>query len=158
MRATTLILVSSRRMGMEKAQATGTAPSGEESGKRDQPPTFKELPRTVSILVLVAVFLAILMGAMDGLVVATVLPTIALDLHQVSGVTFVAGAYLISSTIAIPIFARLSDIASRRNVFIAGLAVFIAGSALAGLSQNLTELIVFRAVQGPEEEASSPSP
>ncbi|MDA4123729.1 MAG: MFS transporter, partial [Thaumarchaeota archaeon] len=92
--------------------------------------------------------LAILMGAMDGLVVATVLPTIALDLHQVNGVTFVAGAYLISSTISIPIFARLSDITSRRNVFIAGLAVFIVGSALAGLSQNLSELIVFRALQG----------
>jgi MFS family permease len=101
-----------------------------------------------SILVLAGVFFAILMGAMDGLVVATVLPTIAKDLNQVNGVTFVAGGYLISSTISIPIFARLSDVASRRNVFLAGLGVFIAGSALAGLSQNLTELIVFRAIQG----------
>src|ERR1700733_10116915 len=109
---------------------------------------FVELPRVASILVLVAVFFAILMGAMDGLVVATVLPTIALDLHQVNGVTFVAGAYLISSTISIPIFARLSDIASRRNVFLIGLTIFIVGSALAGLSQNLSELIVFRGVQG----------
>ncbi|MDA4116799.1 MAG: MFS transporter [Thaumarchaeota archaeon] len=109
---------------------------------------FVELPRIASILVLVAVFFAILMGAMDGLVVATVLPTIALDLHQVNGVTFVAGAYLISSTISIPIFARLSDIASRRNVFLTGLTIFIVGSALAGLSQNLSELIVFRGLQG----------
>jgi EmrB/QacA subfamily drug resistance transporter len=99
-------------------------------------------------LVLAGVFLAILMGAMDSLVVATVLPNIALDLHQVDGVTFVVSAYLISSTISIPIFARLSDIASRRNVFIAGLTIFIVGSALAGLSQNLTELIIFRGMQG----------
>jgi EmrB/QacA subfamily drug resistance transporter len=85
---------------------------------------------------------------MDTLVVATVLPTIAIDLHQVSGVTFVAGAYLIASAISIPIMSRLSDIFSRRNVFLVGLGVFIAGSALSGLSQNLTELIAFRALQG----------
>ncbi len=115
--------------------ATGTSPFG-------------SLREVSAILVLVAVFFAILMGAMDSLVVATVLPTIALDLHQVDGVTFVVSAYLISSTIAIPIFARLSDIGSRRNVFIAGLLIFIVGSALAGLSQNLTELIVFRGLQG----------
>jgi EmrB/QacA subfamily drug resistance transporter len=99
-------------------------------------------------LVLVGIFFAILMGAMDALVVSTVLPTIAGDLHQVNGVTFVVSGYLVSSTIAIPIFGRLSDISSRRNVFLTGLAIFIAGSALAGLSQNLTELIIFRSVQG----------
>ncbi len=109
---------------------------------------FGGLSEISALLVLVGVFFAILMGAMDSLVVATVLPTIARDLHEVDGVTFVVSAYLISSTIAIPIFARLSDIASRRNVFLAGLVIFIVGSALAGLSQNLTELIVFRGVQG----------
>ena len=109
---------------------------------------FGSLSEGTAILVLVAVFLAILMGAMDSLVVATVLPRIAVDLHQVNGVTFVVSAYLISSTISIPIFSRLSDITSRRNVFLTGLVVFIAGSACAGLSQNLTELIVFRGIQG----------
>jgi EmrB/QacA subfamily drug resistance transporter len=109
---------------------------------------FSGMSRITEIFVLAAVFLAILMGAMDSLVVATVLPVIANDLNQVDGVTFVVSAYLISSTISIPIFARLSDITSRRNVFVAGLAIFIVGSALAGLSQNLTELIVFRGMQG----------
>ncbi|MGA9838821.1 MAG: MFS transporter [Thermoplasmata archaeon] len=111
-------------------------------------PNSRGLTGITAVLVLVGVFLAILMGAMDSLVVATVLPTIAFDLHQVNGVTFVVSAYLISSTISIPIFARLSDIASRRNVFLAGLTMFIVGSALAGLSQNLGELIVFRGIQG----------
>ena len=106
------------------------------------------LSKFASSLVLVGIFFAILMGAMDALVVATALPTIATDLNQVNGVTFVAGAYLISSTISIPLFSRLSDISSRRNAFLVGLSVFIVGSALAGLSQNLTELIAFRAVQG----------
>ena len=99
-------------------------------------------------LVLVGIFFAILMGSMDALVVSTVLPTIASDLHQVDGVAFVVSGYLVSATIAIPIFSRLSDISSRRNVFLVGLAIFIAGSALAGLSQNLTELILFRSLQG----------
>jgi len=106
------------------------------------------LSKFASTLVLVGIFLALLMGGMDALVVATVLPTIAGDLHQVSGIAFVAGAYLIASAISIPILSRLSDMSSRRNVFLLGLALFIGGSALAGLSQNLTELIVFRAVQG----------
>jgi EmrB/QacA subfamily drug resistance transporter len=111
-------------------------------------PKVLSLSEVAGVLVFIGVFLAILMGAMDALVVATVLPTIAGDLHQVNGITFVVSAYLISSTISIPIFARLSDITSRRNVFLMGLGVFIVGSALAGLSQNLTELIVFRGVQG----------
>ena len=106
------------------------------------------LTGVTGILVLVGVFFALLMGGMDALVVSTVLPNIASDLHQVDGVTFVVSAYLISSTLAIPIFARLSDISSRRNVFLAGLSIFIVGSALAGISQNLGELILFRGIQG----------
>jgi|HubBroStandDraft_1064217.scaffolds.fasta_scaffold00913_9 EmrB/QacA subfamily drug resistance transporter len=113
-----------------------------------KPSPFGELSRRAAIVILVAVFAAILMGAMDSLVVATVLPTIAKDLNQQTGVAFVVSAYLVSSTISIPIFSRLSDITSRRNVFIAGLSVFIVGSALAGLSQNLSELILFRGIQG----------
>ncbi len=57
-------------------------------------------------------------------------------------------AYLITSTVAVPIFAKLSDLFDRKRIFIAGLGLFIAGSILAGLSQTFTELVVFRAVQG----------
>jgi EmrB/QacA subfamily drug resistance transporter len=134
------------------------APSGPEGATVLRPPASEDngppsarllsLGQPAGVLVLVGVFFAILMGAMDGLVVSTVLPTIATDLHEEAGVAFVVSGYLIASTIAIPIFARLSDIASRRNVFLVGLAVFIVGSMLAGLSQNLGELIVFRSVQG----------
>jgi len=132
---------------MVAAKRTEVAAEGPCSRSVEDPPRAALTPLSRT-LVLCGIFLAVLMGAMDGLVVGTVLPTIAVDLHQVNGVTFVVSAYLVSSTIAIPIFARLSDISSRRNVFLAGLAVFIAGSALAGLSQNLTELIVFRGIQG----------
>ena len=101
------------------------------------------------LLVTIGILLALLMGALDNFVALTALPKILIDFGQpnTSGV-FVISAYVIASTVAIPLFAKLSDLWSRRNVFLGGLTVFIAGSVLSGLSQNLTELIVFRAVQG----------
>ncbi|HEV2316136.1 MAG TPA: MFS transporter [Thermoplasmata archaeon] len=106
------------------------------------------LSARAEIVVFVGLFLGLLMGSLDNFVVLTALPNIVGDLGQPNGVTFVVSAYLISSTIAVPIFAKLGDILSRRNVFLAGLGIFIAGSALAGQSQNLGELIVFRGIQG----------
>jgi EmrB/QacA subfamily drug resistance transporter len=100
------------------------------------------------LLVVVGILLALLMGALDSFVVLTALPTILNQFHQPNSGTFVISAYVIASTTGIPIFAKLSDLWSRRNVFLGGLAIFIVGSVLAGLSQNLSELIVFRAVQG----------
>ncbi|HEV2429514.1 MAG TPA: MFS transporter, partial [Thermoplasmata archaeon] len=107
----------------------------------------KELNRA-AILVVLGIFLSLLMGALDNFVVLTALPNIVTDLHQPTGITFIVSAYLIGATVSVPIFAKLSDLLSRRDIFLAGLVVFIAGSALAGLSQNLDELIAFRGVQG----------
>jgi len=100
------------------------------------------------VLIVVGILLALLMGALDNFVALTALHTILVQFGQVNGGTFVISAYVIASTISIPIFAKLSDLWSRRNVFLGGLAIFIVGSVLSGLSQNLTELILFRAVQG----------
>ncbi|MCI4327440.1 MAG: MFS transporter [Thermoplasmata archaeon] len=99
-------------------------------------------------LVVVGILAALLMGALDNFVVLTALPQIVTELGQPNGVTFVVSAYLISSTVAIPIFAKLSDLYSRRNVFVLGLVIFILGSLASGISQNLNELIAFRAIQG----------
>jgi EmrB/QacA subfamily drug resistance transporter len=99
-------------------------------------------------LVVAGIFLAILLAGMDALVVATVLPKIGASLGNSDDLTFVSSVYLIASTISIPIFSRLSDLSSRRNVFLIALAIFIGGSAIAGLSQNLGELILFRGIQG----------
>jgi MFS family permease len=126
--------------------STGTNGSG--GATAPEGPSGGTLSGIAAVLVIVGIFFAVLMGSMDSLIVATVLPAIAGDLHQSTGVAFVVGAYLIASTIAIPIFARLSDLGSRRNVFLAGIAIFMAGSVLAGLSQNLTELVLFRGIQG----------
>jgi EmrB/QacA subfamily drug resistance transporter len=89
-----------------------------------------------------------LMGALDEFVVLTALPIILTQFHSPNSGTFVISAYVIANTAAIPIFSKLSDLWSRRNVFLSSLVVFIVGSMLAGISQNLTELIIFRAIQG----------
>ncbi|MGA8537806.1 MAG: MFS transporter [Thermoplasmata archaeon] len=107
-------------------------------------------PPTVEfeLVVTIGILLALLMGALDNFVALTALPTILSQFHQPNSGTFVISAYVIASTTSIPIFAKLSDLWSRRNVFLGGLAIFIVGSVLSGVSQNLSELILFRAVQG----------
>jgi EmrB/QacA subfamily drug resistance transporter len=108
----------------------------------------KKVAATFEVLVVVGILLALLMGALDQFVVLTALPSILGQLGQPNSGTTVVTAYIITSTIAIPIFGKLSDLWSRRNVFLGGLVIFVVGSMLSGLSQSLTELIVFRAVQG----------
>ena len=100
------------------------------------------------LLIIVGILLALLMGALDNFVALTALPTILEQFHTPNSGTFVISAYVITSTAGIPLFAKLSDLWSRRNVFLGALIVFMVGSVFSGLSQNLTELIVFRAVQG----------
>jgi EmrB/QacA subfamily drug resistance transporter len=104
--------------------------------------------RRTELLVVVGILLALLMGALDQFVVLTALHAIVTDFGQPNSGTTVVSTYIITSTVAIPIFGKLSDLWSRRNVFLGGLAIFIVGSALAGVSQSLPELIAFRAVQG----------
>ncbi|HTT15770.1 MAG TPA: MFS transporter [Thermoplasmata archaeon] len=110
-----------------------------------------EVSRRFEILVVLGIMLALLMGALDQFVVLTVLTAqrgILAEFGQPNSGSLVITAYLIPSTIAIPVFGKLSDLWSRRNVFIGGLVIFMAGSMLAGLSQSLNELIAFRALQG----------
>ena len=122
--------------------ATGTSGPTASNGSQAAPsPRFE-------LLIIVGILLALLMGALDNFVALTALPTILTQFGQPNSGTFVISAYVIASTASISIFAKLSDLWSRRNVFLGALTVFIVGSILSGLSQNLTELIVFRAVQG----------
>ncbi|MCI4372945.1 MAG: MFS transporter, partial [Thermoplasmata archaeon] len=103
----------------------------------------------LAFAVVLGIMLCLLMGALDNFVVLTALPNILSDLHApTGGETFVVSAYLISSTVAIPIFAKLSDLFDRKRVLLAGLLIFIGGSILSGVSQTFNELVFFRAVQG----------
>jgi EmrB/QacA subfamily drug resistance transporter len=100
------------------------------------------------LVIMVALLLGMLLAALDQTIVATALPTIAGDLHSLSRLAWVVTAYLLASTVSTPLWGKLGDLYGRKMFFQAAIVIFLIGSALAGLSQTMTELIIFRAIQG----------
>src|ERR1700751_2619222 len=90
----------------------------------------------------------LLLAALDQTIVSTALPRIVSDLHGLKDLSWVVTAYLLTSTIAVPIAGKLSDIYGRKKLFLIAIFVFVVGSMLSGISQNMTQLILFRALQG----------
>jgi EmrB/QacA subfamily drug resistance transporter len=99
-------------------------------------------------LIFTALMLAVFLAALDQTIVATALPTIVGDLHGVNHMTWVTTAYLLTSTVGLPIYGKLGDLFGRKGLFIFAIVIFLIGSALSGVSQNMNELIGFRALQG----------
>jgi EmrB/QacA subfamily drug resistance transporter len=99
-------------------------------------------------LVFSGLLLVMLMAALDQTIVATALPTIVGDLGGLDHISWVVTAYLLAQTAVTPLYGKLGDMYGRKIVLQVGLVVFLAGSALCGLSQSLDELIAFRALQG----------
>jgi len=98
--------------------------------------------------VLISLMLTLLLAALDQTIVNTALPHIIQELNGTSLYTWVVTIYLLTSTIVIPIYGKLSDQYGRKWLLIIGVAVFLLGSILSGLSQNITQLIAFRGFQG----------
>ena len=92
--------------------------------------------------------LALFLSSLDQTVVSTAMPRIIADLGGFDRFTWVTTAYLVASTTAVPIVGRLSDLYGRKMFFLGGIVVFLLGSVLAGVSQSMNQLIVFRAIQG----------
>jgi EmrB/QacA subfamily drug resistance transporter len=92
--------------------------------------------------------LVLLLAALDSTIVATALPTIVGELGGLTHLSWVVTAYLLAQTVVTPLYGKLGDLYGRKRVLQVAIVVFLAGSALCGLSQSLTHLIVFRAVQG----------
>ncbi len=113
-----------------------------------EPSQFQILPRKIVILTMVSVMLGIFLASMDSTIVATAMPRIAGELGGFGHYTWVTTAYLVTFTAAIPIVGKISDVHGRKWIFVAGVIVFLSGSVLCGISQNMTELILFRAFQG----------
>jgi EmrB/QacA subfamily drug resistance transporter len=99
-------------------------------------------------LVVLGVMLSIFLGAMESTVVSTAMPRVVASLGGLEMYSWVFSGFLLTSTVTMPLWGRLSDLLGRRRVFLTGLAVFLAGTALSGLSQTMTQLIVFRMLQG----------
>jgi EmrB/QacA subfamily drug resistance transporter len=99
-------------------------------------------------VVFIGLMLVLLMAALDSTIVATALPTIVGDLGGLDHISWVVTAYLLAQTAVTPLYGKLGDLYGRKIVLQVGLVVFLIGSALCGAAQSLTELIIFRAVQG----------
>src|SRR3954470_23028401 len=103
-----------------------------------------ELPHQVRMQVLGAVLLGILLAALDQTIVGTALPRIVTDLHGNDVYVWAFTSYLLTATVSGPIYGKLSDIYGRRPIFLAGVGIFLTGSLLCGLSQEMWQFIAFR--------------
>jgi len=98
--------------------------------------------------IVVAIMLALFLGALDQTIVGTALPRIITELNGANLYTWVVTIYLLASTVTVPIYGKLSDMYGRKPLLLIGVSLFLIGSALAGLSQNIEQLIIFRGIQG----------
>ncbi|MEU6506104.1 MFS transporter [Streptomyces sp. NPDC046942] len=130
------------------------APAAGENTPRDAPTapaTAEAVPRLGARrvrLVFLGLMLALLLAALDQMIVATALPKIVGELHGLDRMSWAITAYLLTSTIGLPLYGKLGDLVGRKGVFQFAIAVFVVGSALAGRAQSMDQLIAFRAVQG----------
>jgi EmrB/QacA subfamily drug resistance transporter len=124
------------------AENTVTSPAAEQ---QHEPGPITQRRR---LIIIGALLLGMLLAALDQTIVATALPTIAGDLHGLSHISWVVTAYLLASTVSTPLWGKLGDLYGRKTFFEASIVIFLIGSALAGLSHSMFELIAFRAVQG----------
>jgi EmrB/QacA subfamily drug resistance transporter len=106
------------------------------------------LPTRAKMEILFAVLLGLFLGALDQTIVGPALPTIVTQLQGNDYYVWVVTIYLLTSTVSVPFWGKLSDIYGRKPVFMIGIVIFLVGSALSGLSQNMTQLIAFRGLQG----------
>jgi EmrB/QacA subfamily drug resistance transporter len=100
------------------------------------------------LIIIGALLLGMFLAALDQTIVSTALPTIVADLHGASHLSWIVVAYLLAATVSTPLWGKLGDQYGRKFFFQAAIVIFLCGSALSGLSQSMTELIAFRAVQG----------
>ena len=106
------------------------------------------LTRAQIRLVMAGLMLAMLLAALDQMIVATALPTIAQELGGLDQLSWVVTSYLLASTAGTPLYGKLSDLYGRKRIFQSAIVIFLIGSVLCGLAQNMVQLIVFRGVQG----------
>ncbi|MEC0319934.1 multidrug efflux MFS transporter MdtP [Bacillus subtilis] len=108
----------------------------------------KEGKQSKRTLLITGLIIAMFFSALDGTIVGTAMPKIVGDLGGLSMMTWLTTAYLLTSTTIVPIAGKLADLLGRRIVYVSGLIIFMAASALCGMANNMTELIIFRGLQG----------
>ena len=127
-------------------EAMPTAHDGRTQNLEDDPAL--GLPQRAKMEILFAVLLGLFLGALDQTIVGPALPTIVTQLAGNDIYVWAVTIYLLTSTISVPFWGKLSDLYGRKPMFMIGIVIFLVGSALSGLSQNMTQLIGFRGLQG----------
>ncbi|TMD41702.1 MAG: MFS transporter [Chloroflexi bacterium] len=107
-----------------------------------------ELTTRVKVFATIGVMLALLLAALDQTIVGTALPRIVSELNGLDRYSWLITGYLVASTVVVPIAGKMGDLFGRKPFLIAGMAGFVAASALCGISQDMNQLIVFRIIQG----------
>ncbi len=106
------------------------------------------LPQRTKFMILAGVLLGLFLAALDQTIVSTALPAIIKDFNGLDLVAWTSTGYLLASTAMVPIYGKLSDLYGRRIILVYGIIIFLIGSALCGISQNMIQLIAFRVIQG----------
>src|SRR3712207_507941 len=104
--------------------------------------------RRETLLTMLSVLLVMLLASLDQTIVGTAMPRVIAELHGFEHYTWVTTAYLLASTVMVPIYGKLSDMLGRKPIFLFGIIVFLLGSGLCGAAQTMTQLIAFRGLQG----------
>src|SRR4051812_1882063 len=128
--------------------AAAPAGAGAPAQAWGQPEDKTYIQGTQRLVVMLSVLLGILLAALDQTIVGPALPKIVADLQGFDRYSWVLTIYLLTSTISVPIVGKLSDMYGRKWFYMAGIGIFLAGSALAGLSADMNQLIAFRGIQG----------
>ncbi|MBI2939719.1 MAG: MFS transporter [Chloroflexi bacterium] len=110
--------------------------------------SFHELPRRAFFATIAGLMLAMLLAALDQTIVGTAMPRVVAELGGFEHYTWVITGYMVASTVVVPIVGKLSDLHGRKPYYLPGVALFLLGSALCGAAQDMTQLIVFRGIQG----------
>lgn len=108
-------------------------------------PQFLKNPKALAML---GAMLAMLLAALDQTIVSTAMPSIVKELGALEHLSWVFTAYMLASTVTVPLYGKLSDTYGRKPFFIAGIVIFLIGSILSGTATSMLQLILFRAIQG----------
>ncbi|MFE7564210.1 MDR family MFS transporter [Kitasatospora sp. NPDC057500] len=121
-----------------------------DTGSPEKKPAEEEAPRSAREirLVMIGLVVTMLLAMLDGLIVGTAMPTIVGELGGAEHLSWVVTSYTLATAASTPIWGKLGDLYGRKGIFLTSIVIFLAGSALSGLSQDMNELIGFRALQG----------
>ena len=133
---------------MHEAPVVVDEPTATTGARPARVASYQTLARRDLVLTVIGLMLALLLAALDQTIVGTAMPRIIADLHGFEQYAWVTTAYLLTSTAVVPISGKLSDMYGRKLFLCGSAAGFVLASALCGLSQDMTQLIVFRGLQG----------